>query len=177
MENNNADVAAHLVKLIDLSVPTETTEKARQKYLTYFMRILGSRLQSASFKDSASVKSLITRKLANAKSSKHGTKNTDLQKFEDLYTKFNKRKGIDNKSSMLYLLYKISKVQEEQNTAQVFQSMLPQVDDEVKEDNDEMDVDEQNVGYSKNDRKLGQLEFLKSFRYRSQDLNEESVCK
>lgn len=79
------DIADHISKLIDNTVPQETTDKARKKFLSYFMRILGSRLQSVNFEDPSHVKTLITRKLSSAKGSKYGTTNSDLMKFEELY--------------------------------------------------------------------------------------------
>lgn len=87
MEGNQMNIASHISKLINHTVPTDTSQKAKQKYLAYFMRILGSRLQSTSFEDPDHVKTLITRKLASAKSSKYGTKNSDVLKFEQLYNK------------------------------------------------------------------------------------------
>ena len=79
------DIADHISRLIDNTVPPDTSDKARKKFLSYFMRILGSRLQSVNFEDPTYVKTLITRKLSSAKTSKHGTTNSDLMKFEELY--------------------------------------------------------------------------------------------
>jgi len=39
-----------------------------------------------------------------------------------------------------------------------------------------MEVDDQNLS-KRNENKEAQFQFLKSFRYRSQDINEEVLCK
>jgi gamma-tubulin complex component 3 len=179
MESNQMNITSHISKLIDYSVPNDTSQKARQKYLSYFMRILGSRLQSTNFEDPDHVKTLITRKLSNAKSSKYGTKNSDMLKFEQLYNKLTQKcksgtTSRSEKTSMLYVLYKISNI-EQDNTSDLFQTILTNVDyvDENKEV--EMDVDDNHL--KERDNKAGQFQFLKSFRYRSKDISEDSLCK
>lgn len=143
MENNHLDVTTLLSRLINQNVPKDTTERAKQKYLGYFMRIMGARLQSANFKDASSIKSLITRKLSSSKSSKLGTKNTDLQRFEDLYNKL-KRKDI-NKTNVLYLLYKISNIE----SVDLFKPILPTIDNNEHKDENDMEVDEDRIAYPK----------------------------
>lgn len=61
MENTHQNIASHISMLIKNEVPPETSEKAKQKYLSYFMRILGSRLQSTNIEDPDHVKTLITK--------------------------------------------------------------------------------------------------------------------
>lgn len=176
MENNQFDVASLVMRLINQMVPDDTTDKARQKYLTYFMRILGARLQSTTFKDTESIKNMITRKLAASKAPRLGTPNLDLQRFEDLYKKFKKVK-MNNKNSSLYVLYKICNLeQDSNNSVDLFQPILP-VDDDSKDDENSMDVDEENISLVKDNRKLNCLQFLQSFRFRSKDVSEEVLYK
>jgi gamma-tubulin complex component 3 len=170
------NISSHISKLIDYSVPNDTSQKARQKYLSYFMRILGSRLQSTNFEDPDHVKTLITRKLSNAKASKNGTKNSDMLKFEQLYSKLTQKcktgtTSRSEKTSMLYVLYKIS------NISDSFQTVLTNLDyvDENKPVDMDMDVDDHHL--KEKDNKAGQFQFLKSFRYRSKDISEDSLCK
>ena len=108
------------------------TQLIRQgnKYLSYFMRVLGSRLQSMNFEDPEHVKTLITRKLNSAKSSKFGTRNSDTLKFEQLYNKLTqkRRSGAASKKdlvSTLYVLYKISNIeQDSNNSSELLQPIL-----------------------------------------------------
>lgn len=139
------------------------------------MRIIGTPLLTTNFKDASTVKTLITRKLQNAKVAQLGTKNTDIQRFEELYNKL-KRKDV-NLSKQLYMLYKISNIQQDSNSVELFQPILPTVDDENNENDDSMDIDEAQIDYEQSDRKLGNTQFLQSFRYRSNDISEEALYK
>ena len=91
MDTNHMEITSHISKLIDHVLPHETSRKAKQKYLTFCTRLLGSRIQSANIDDPDKVKTMITRKLLSAKSSKYGTKNSDVLKFEQLYNKLTKK--------------------------------------------------------------------------------------
>lgn len=182
MEGNHMNISAHISKLINHTVPSETSQKARQKYLAYFMRILGSRLQSANFQDPDHVKTLITRKLSASKSSKYGTKNSDLLKFEQLYNKLTQKcktgtTSKSDKTSILYVLYKISNIeQDSNNSSELLQTMLTNCDYEDENTEQPMDVD----GYTNSKKKAdntAQYKFLSSFRFRNKDINEESLCK
>lgn len=175
-------IASHISKLIDLTVPQETSQKAKQKYLSYFMRILGSRLQSTNFEDPDHIKTLITKKLSTAKSSKYGTSNSDVLKFEQLYNRLTQKcksgsTTISEKTSMLYVLYKISNIeQDSNNSSELFQTILSNVDYKEENGEEEMDVDGA-ANYKNKDAKASQYQFLKSFRYRSKDISEEALCK
>jgi gamma-tubulin complex component 3 len=146
------------------------------------MRILGSRLQSSNFEELDHVKALITRKLESSKAPKYGTKNSDILKFEQLYNKLaqKRRSGSTSKSdisSTLYVLYKISNIESDSNTSpELLNTLLTNV--EYKEDKQEQDMEVDPPQYRRQEEnKASQFQFLKSFRYRSQDISEEALCK
>ena len=177
MESKHMNIASHISQLVDIHIPSGTTQKAKQKYLSYFMRILGSRLQSTNFEDPDHVKNLVTRKLIAAKSSKYGTKNSDALKFEQLYNKLTQKSksGTTSKTdkvNMLYVLYKISNIeQDSNNSSDLFHTIVSNVN--YKDENgDDMDVDQPQKG---SESRAGQYQFLKSFRYRSKDISEEAL--
>ncbi|CAI2385190.1 unnamed protein product [Moneuplotes crassus] len=146
------------------------------------MRVLGSRLQSTNFEDPDHVKTLITRKLGSSKSPKYGTKNSDILKFEQLYSKLNQKRknrttSKSDLTSILYILYKISNIESDSNSSsELLQTLLQNVD--YKEENQEQDMEIDAPHFKPhNENKSGQFQFLKSFRYRSQDISEEALCK
>ena len=62
-----------------LDASPKEIEKAKQKYLSYFMRIMGARMQPASFKDPNAIKSLITSKLSSSKQERLNGKSPEVK--------------------------------------------------------------------------------------------------
>ena len=82
------------------------------------------------------------------------------------------------KTSVLYLLYKISNIeQDSNNSSELFQTILTNWDYQEENQEDGMDVDEDPAHYQQKDNNSGQLQFLKNYRFRSKDISEEILCK
>ena len=76
---SSLDISSLITRLINQTVPPQTTEKAKQKYLSYFMRIMGARMQPANFKDPNAIKSLITSKLSSSKQERLNGKSPEVK--------------------------------------------------------------------------------------------------
>jgi gamma-tubulin complex component 3 len=125
---------------------------------------------------------MITRKLLSAKSSKYGTKNSDVLKFEQLYNKLTKKwksgtTSMSEKTSMLYMLYKISNIEEDSNnSSNIFSTILSSTNYTDENTEQPMEVDDY-VNNRQKENRAGQLQLLKHFRYRSKEISEEILWK
>ena len=97
-----------------------------QKYLSYFLRLLGSRMQSSNFEEEQHIKTLILKKLQAAKKPRHGTTHSDALRFEELLDRLKKLKLLQRKGAILYLLYKTSKVEHAEASGELFTSLFAQ---------------------------------------------------
>ena len=60
--------------------------------LAYFLRLLGSRMQSSNFEEEQHIRTLILKKLQAAKRPRHGTTHSDALRFEELLDRLKKLK-------------------------------------------------------------------------------------
>jgi hypothetical protein len=80
---------------------------------------------------------------------------------------------MSEKTSMLYMLYKISNIEEDSNnSSNIFSTILSSTNYTDENTEQPMEVDDY-VNNRQKENRAGQLQLLKHFRYRSKEISEE----